>query len=84
MAALFKYGFVLNNCSNGNPPSISDLPDPPGILSKLIPSNAIEAVNTAVLNVLENEAPSSKRGKFLSAVGMGTSRGSLVSLSIMV
>ena len=61
---LFKYGFFLKDCSNVNPPSISNLPDPSGILSKSIPSSAIEAASTAIQNVSENEAPSSKRGKY--------------------
>ena len=42
MATLFKYGFFLKDFSNINLPSTLDPSDPSGILSKSIPSNAIE------------------------------------------
>ena len=67
--ALLKYGFVLKSWTNVNPPSVADLPDPSGILSKSIPSSTIKASNTAVWDVSiatdsQNEAPDAKQGRY--------------------
>ena len=66
---LLKYGFVLKNRTNVNPPSVVDLPDPPEILSKSIPSSTIKAANTALQDMSiatdsQNEAPNAKRGRY--------------------
>ena len=67
--ALLKYGFVLKSRTNVNPPSIVELPDLSGILSKSIPSSTSKAANTAVWDVSiatdsQNEAPDAKRGRY--------------------
>jgi len=61
--ALLKYGFVIK--SRNDPASVVDLPNPSGVLSKAIPSSAIQSANTAVREVLiEREAPNAKRGRY--------------------
>ena len=65
--ALLKYGFVLKSGTNVNPPSVADLPDPSGILSKSIPSSTIKVANIAVWDVSidsQNEAPDAKWGRY--------------------